>query len=239
MKLFKKGISIVGLTSLLVLASCGGGGSSGGGGVYVSDAYFGWYDEYGYECGSLGPGCNYYSDGFQIVDVEDPYWDSPGLWDDYYSYYYGEYVYESPSGIIYDDWGNALNKGKEIGNGRDVITNVAEAEKKGLENTAKYYANKFGITQSQGLKLARTLNDFATLQSRTEQDIADFTKRLYGVNFSNIKNAVEKASEGDQTALQGVISEAASNFNITPESMKTMVKSLHSNLLKNAGIELK
>ncbi len=220
-----------------------------GGGTYVSDPYYGWYDQYGYECGNLRPGCNYWFDTGDWADKihadEDPYYTSTYAGDfDYYSsfYYAGMYfndVWVSRTGIVYDSWsGESLNKASDFATGRDVVTNVAVAEEKALQSAGSYYASKFGLADDQGLKIARTLNDFATLQSRSEQDVADFTQRLYGVNFSTLKPALDAAAVGNATPLEGVINQAAQNFGTSPESMRGVIKSLHSKLLDDAGISL-
>lgn len=215
----------------------------------VDDPYYGWYDDYGFECGNLRPGCNYWfptgnwSD--KIAIDEDPYYDSLyyGDFEYYSSYYYsGVYfndVWVSRTGIIYDDYsGDALNKAGDFASGRDVVTDVAVAEEKALESAGSYYARKFGLSDDQGLKVAKTLNDFATLQSRSEQDIADFTQRLYGVNFNTLKPALDSAAMGDNTKLEGVIDQAASNFGTSPEAMRGVIKSLHNKLLDEVGIKL-
>jgi hypothetical protein len=226
--------------------ACNGGG---GGGGYVNDPYYGWYDQWGNECGNLAPGCNYWYPSGQWEDKilidEDPYYYStyPGDFEYYdYFYYGGTYfqdVWVSRTGIIYDSWsGDALNKNNDFASGRDVVTDVAQAEQKALESASQYYARKFGLSDDQGMKIAITLNDFATLQERTEQDISDFTKRLYGVDFNSLKPALDAAALGDNSKMTGVIETAASNFGTNPEAMRNVVKSLHGKLLEEAGISL-
>jgi hypothetical protein len=215
----------------------------------VNDPYYGWYDQYGFECGNLRPGCNYWFPTGNWQDKihadEDPYYYSnyAGDFEYYSSYYYGgTYYYDvwvSRTGIVYDSWsGDALNKANDFASGRDVITDVAVAEEKALQSAGSYYATKFGLSDDQGLKIAKTLNDFATLQSRSEQDIADFTQRLYGVNFNTLKPALDAATLGDNQPLEAVIDEAAQNFGTSPETMRGVVKSLHNKLLDEAGINL-
>ncbi len=240
---------LVQTAALLLLLATQFVGCNGGTTVVVDDPYYGWYDQYGYECGNLRPGCNYWFPTGAWEDKihidEDPYYGSTysGDFEYYGSYYYqGTYYYDvwvSRTGIIYDNWtGDALNKANDFASGRDVITDAAVAEEKALQAAGSYYATKFGLSDDQGMKLAKTLNDFATLQNRTEQDIADFTKRLYGVSFETLKPALDAAALGDNTKLNGVINDAAQNFGTSPESMRNVVKSLHGKLLDEAGIKL-
>lgn len=213
--------------------------------TYVDDSYYGWYDQWGYECGNLAPGCNYWfptGDWSDKINMEeDPYYYSSGYGDFEYYDYYSSYrdVWVSRTGIIYDSWdGQALNKDSAFATGRDVVTDVALAEEKALEAAGVYYARKFGLAEDQGMKLAKTLNDFSTLQERSEQDIADFTKRLYGVDFNGLKPALDSAAMGNNSKLETVITDAAVGFGTTPENMRGMIKSLHGKLLKEAGISL-
>ena len=113
----KKLIAILFLFSTMIFIGCGGGGSSSN---YVQDSYYGWYDQWGYECGMLSPGCNYDQFGWQADSFDDP-WPEITM-DYYYSSWYHQYVYESHSGMIYDEWGRALNQDNEISVSRDIIT---------------------------------------------------------------------------------------------------------------------
>jgi hypothetical protein len=121
---------------------------------------------------------------------------------------------------------------------RDVITNIAQTEQEMLANQAKHYATKFSLSDEQGLKIAKTINDFNAVQTRSDQDVADFAQRLYGVNPSQIVSAAGSAQAGDNSQLNLLVSEAAKNFNTTPDNMKKIVKSLHGKMLESQGIQL-
>lgn len=201
--------------------------------------YYGWYDRFGYRCGALGPGCNYYSNGYKIEVEEDPYYYSSSGWYYYYSYYYGAYVNESPSGVLYDDWtGQALNEGNEVSDGFDVITDVALANKKRAQAAGHYFAQKFSLSEDQGARVAKTLNDFVMLKKRTTQDMADFTQRLYGVDFGKVLSAVDELKAGNQAGMSELIDTAAGTLNATPEATKELIQELHGHLLKEQGIDL-
>jgi t-SNARE complex subunit (syntaxin) len=120
----------------------------------------------------------------------------------------------------------------------DMITDAARAEEILLERQGAHYATKFSLSAEQGMKIAKTVNDYNALQSRSDQDVADFAQRLYGLNPAKIVDAAGQAQAGDNTSLNQVVSEAAVNFNTTPENMKNIVKTLHGKLLQEQGIQL-
>ena len=213
--------------------------------TYYNDyGYSGWYNIYGNTCGSLRPGCNYWNDGLKIVDIEDPYYNSTYSWNQYYSYYYGQMVWQSPSGLIYNAWGDCLNSAKGGNVQRDLITVVSDVEQKTIQAAAQNFSKKFALSAETSLKVARTFNDWSKLgftrgpKGRTDADLADFTKRLYGVELNKIGSALMSATIGDNTSLDQTINEVAHNWNTNPETMKEILKSFHGNQLQQAGIEL-
>jgi hypothetical protein len=121
---------------------------------------------------------------------------------------------------------------------RDMITDIAQVEQEQLANAGRHYAAKFALSEEQGLKIAKTIDDFNTVQNRSDADIADFAKRLYGVDPTAIASAVGKAQAGDNSQLNQVVGEAAQNFNTTPENMKNIVKTLHGEMLERQGVKL-
>lgn len=222
-------------------AACHGGGRGGGGGGPIGggpDPYRQpWYDVYGYVCGydTPRPGCNFYSDGYKIIDVEDPYfYSSYNLRYDYWqytdSYGYTDYYYGwgwvSPNGILYDDWGYALNEsGKE--RGRDMMSDMAAAETQLVEKAADSLADRFALSGETSLKVARTLNDWASLgkkRGRTEKDVADFSQRLYGVSVEKAAAALISAKQGDLSGVESVNTEIAGHWNTDAETSKEILK---------------
>jgi hypothetical protein len=139
-----------------------------------------------------------------------------------YGYYVCDYYYYNADGTT--------------DTSRDVITDVANADEERVAAVAKHYAEKFNLSDEQGLKLARTVTDYQTLQNRTEQDLADFAQRLYGVNPAEIVSAVSSAQVGDASKLNSLVTEAAQNFNTTPDNMKEIIKNLHGKALEEQGV---
>lgn len=155
------------------------------------------------------------------------------------SYYPQTYTY-----CYYDYWGyyiceyNYYNGDGTTDEGKDIVANVSNAEEAALFSAARHYSSKFSLSEEQGMKVARTIRDFSSVQNRTEQDIADFARRLYGVDPTRVASAVAKAQAGNSTEFSAVVSEAAANFETTPENMKSIIKTLHGKALADQGISL-
>ncbi|MGE3759401.1 MAG: hypothetical protein AB7H97_16680, partial [Pseudobdellovibrionaceae bacterium] len=224
------GLAVVASAALMTACQGGSSSSSYGGGYTAS--YQSWYNVYGSYCGSGSPrpGCNFYADGWKIEDYEDPYYggsnvfvfDTYYYFDSYgiYSWYTG-YVWQSPTGILYTSGGTALNS--KDGEGKDVVADVAETKRDIVASVGEMFAAKHNLSKEVGIHVATVLNDWAELaqtKSRTQADLAAFTKRLYGVDFNEVKDALMEYKAGDKDALTGVIAEASSNWATTPETMK-------------------
>ncbi len=160
----------------------------------------------------------------------------------YYSggYYNPGYGYS----CYYDAWGYYTcgyyyyNADGSVASSRDVITDVANAQEEHVAVVAQHFAEKFNLSEEQSLKLARTTEDFALIQDRSEQDLADFARRLYGVNPNEIVAAVGSAQAGDSAKLNTLVEQAAANFGTTTATMKDIVKTFHGKALADQGISL-
>jgi len=235
-------MAVAGLAMLGGLAGCNGGSNGGGGGVIIIDpVVYAWFDVYGYGCATAAqgpsPGCNYYawgSDLIKIMDFEDPYFNDY-YWPeyDYWTFYLNGVLYEyegwawlSPNGILYDDYGNALNKKKGSG-GRDIVRDVAKAEAKVVEKAGKEVAAKYNLSVSKGIQIARTLNDWSKIgknRAKTEKDFAEFSQKLYGVDYTRVKKAVLSAMAGDKAEMKAAVADAAKNWGTNEETMKQVLK---------------
>lgn len=143
---------------------------------------------------------------------------------DYWGYYICDYYYYNGDGSTEQ--------------GKDIVTAASSAEEAQLQSAASHYATKFSLSSEQGLKIARTIRDYSTLESRTEKDVAEFANRLYGVSPTRIAQAVSKAQAGQSEELNSVVAEAARNFETSTENMKQIVKTLHGKALEENGINL-
>lgn len=212
--------------------------------TYTDPGYYGWYNIYGYECGSLRPGCNYFYNGFKIMDYEDPYYYDSFTWDYGYDWYYGQYIWYSPSGLIYDQWGNCLNNNNAPKYNRDLLTVVSGSEAKLISKAAQKLESKYSLSSEVSLKVAKTFNDWAKLgflrgnQGRTSADLEDFTQRLYGVDLKTLALNLTQAQLGNSQSLNETISSVARNWHTTPEVMKEIIQDFHGHDLKTSGITL-
>jgi len=213
-----------------------GGGTITGGGTAMTSA---WYDVYGHYCSGGNPqaGCNFYANGYKIVDTADPYYHN------YYnlqfatyqytdSYGYGRsytgYGWVSPDGVLYNDSGTALNDTGEA-SGRDVIGDLAAKEEQMVRTAGKGLAAKYALAEETGINIARSLNDWATLsrshnRARTANDVKEFTKRTFGVKFEDAQKALAKAQSGDLSGLEALNGQIAASWSTTPETSALMMK---------------
>lgn len=212
----------------------------GGGGGYYPDPYYQvWYDVYGYSCGTGQPraGCNFYSDGSKILDYEDPYYYSHGqyleygTWEytdswGYYSWMTG-YGWLSPTGILYDEYGYALNEQDSSGRGRDWSGAVAEAEAASVKGASRSLVERFsGLHETQALRIAESLNEWATLgksRTRTTADVAAFSERMFNVKVGDAVKAITQANKGDIEGLASLNDNIAQHWGTSPQTSKAIL----------------
>lgn len=205
-----------------------------------------WYDVYGRHCGygEPRPGCNFYSDGRKISAGHDPYYAhrsySYGLWGYYDSYgRYREFIgwgWQSPTGILYDSHGRALNEEQER-QSRDVIADAAEDEARLVQAVGRSFAQQFALAESTGIRIAETLSQMATLpkrlnRARTQADIEAFTERLYGVNLSAAMEAAQRAQGGDLAALRAMNEQVAAHWGTQPETSEAILRNWYRSILE-------
>lgn len=233
-------ITTISLTACETTVYSGGGGYStgGGSGGYVDPYKKAWYDVYGTRCINNGypmAGCNFYANGSKITSNSDPYHSSMTLYYDYwsftdsYGYYrtYTGYAWLSSTGILYDDYGNALNEqDSDAAQSADVIALAAKKEKEATNMVGKTFAQKYALAENTGVSIAKTLQDWAVLgrdRARTEDDVADISTRLYGVKLSKAKAALIEASKGNNGALDDVNVDVAAHWGTSPETSKEIL----------------
>jgi hypothetical protein len=119
---------------------------------------------------------------------------------------------------------------------KDIITQAALTEQAVLEAQGKHYASQFALSYEQGYKIALQIHHLETLSTRTDQDVADFARHLYGVDPRDVISAAGKAQAGDPAELNRLADKAAANFGTTPDNMKRIVRALHGQLLESQGI---
>ena len=227
-----KKLILSGLALALSLSAVGCGGGGGGGAVY-DPYYHAWYDVYGVYCysGYPAPGCNFFANGIKAAYSNDPqtaplnfgtfaYVDSYG-----YNQYFTGWARLTGSGLLYDENGYALNEDGQT-EGRDLMGDVATTEKSKVAEVGKGLADKHALSEITGIKIAESLNDWATLgkkHGRTQRDIEDFSSRLFGVTAEQVKPALVAASHGDASGLEAINNDVATNWSTTPEVSKEIL----------------
>lgn len=158
-------------------------------------------------------------------DYDDGGWDDSDWDDDCYS--------------CGDDWGWYDESQVATGNhSTDIMGDVAGNESSRLKKASAFYANKFSLSDEQGLKLAKTLQDFKSLKKRDASDLVEFSQKLYGLNPEEIITSVSAAQVGDNEGLDLLINKAAKNFETTSQNMRVIIKTIHKSALKDNGIDL-
>ena len=211
-----------------------------------------WYDVYGNYCGTGNPtaGCNFYANGSKIRSTEDPFYrNGTNFYYDFWTYtdsygYQRSYLgnaWLSQSGILYDDYGNALNETGEQEVSADVIAQAAAKEKQVATAVGKALAQKYALAEDKGIMISKTLQDWAQLgrdRARTEADMADVSKRLYGIDGSKAKNAIQQAlASQSQQPIEELNVDVAAHWGTSPEVSKQILKGWYKDEVAAYGIK--
>jgi hypothetical protein len=218
-----------------------------------SDPYYrAWYDVYGTYCNNGYPmsGCNFYSDGSKITASEDPYYSNMTLYFDYWTYTdsygyrrnYNGYAWLSSTGILYDSYGNALNEmDQEEVSSVDVLSLAAKKEKAVQKAVGKSLAQKYALNEDKGIMISKTLQDWAGLgknRARTSEDMADFSKRLYGLDAQKTLGAFKSAlATQSQKPIEELNVDVAAHWGTSPEVSKQILMSWYKDEVSNYGIK--
>lgn len=149
---------------------------------------------------------------------------------------------------VYDHWGNFLyyecgwyyynEQAQLVSTELDMAAYTGDVERLKLQRLSEFYAQKFSLSLDKGAMLAKAIEDFKSLEDRTEKDLVDFSQRLYGLNAHDIVNAVSQAQSSNNEQLDRLIEQAAVRFDTNAQNMKSIVKELHKKALEDLGIEL-
>ncbi len=121
---------------------------------------------------------------------------------------------------------------------RDILGSIAEDEESRLAEDAARIAERFALSEEQGLRIARITSDYQNLQNRSDRDLADFSQRLYGVDPREIADAVAQAQLGNRQEMNNLVDRAALHFGTDPETMKGIARELHGRALQDMGVDL-
>ncbi len=257
MKFNFKSLFVV-IMAVSTLAACktttvyqGGGGNNGGGTPYVDPYQHAWYDVYGTRCIDNGypmSGCNFYADGTKITGSEDPYYNNLTLYYDTWTYTdsygyrrgYTGYAWLSTDGILFDSSGNALNElDSSASETADVLSQASRAEAQVAKEVGQAFSQKYALAESTGVTIAKTLQAWAVLgrdRSRTPQDVAAFSKRLYGVDMNTAVDAMNQSIQGNQNSLKDLNADVAAHWGTSPETSSQILKSWYADDLASVGV---
>jgi len=195
-----------------------------------------WYDLYGNTCGNLNPqpGCDYYYNRIKIRINQDPFY--------YYGITYTNGFWYSPTGIMYDQYGNALNGEKENPEeSADVISEAAISEKQTAIQVGKIFAQKYALNDDKGILISQTLQAWAVLghdRARTDSDTNEFSNLLYGVSMNRAKLAIAQVTATQKPqALEELNVDVAAHWGTTPEVSKQILKEWYQDEITSYGIK--
>ncbi len=230
------------------LSACTGGYYGGGYDPYQRA----WYDVYGNYCSSGNPyaGCNFYANGSKIRASEDPYsgygntyYFDYWTYTDSYGYFrsYTGYAWLSSSGILYDNYGYALNEQDGGQVTADVIAAAAKQEKKVAVQVGKTLAQKYALAEDKGIAISQTLQSWAVMgrdRARTEADVSKYATKLYGVDASKAKNAlVQAVASQSQQPLEDLNIDVAAHWGTSPEVSKQILKGWYKEEVAAYGVK--
>lgn len=154
-------------------------------------------------------------------------------------YYTCDYVWDTWTGnytyacfwVYYSEDGSYVQE-------LDMVADAADVQALAIEKSAQAYAQKYSLSLSQGLKIAKNVAHVNSLKDRSVADLADFAQKLYGVNPTDLISALSSAQVGNNTEMDNLIKNSAVEFNTSKENMKFIIKDLHKSALEASGIKL-
>ena len=236
--------------TLALAASIGASGCKHSTTVVVQDPYYtSWYDVYGNYCGNTNPmpGCNFYSGGQKIKDFQDPYYaqkyleySSNWTYTDSYGYRqsYSGYAWLSRDGILFDDFGRALNELGGDTDSHDLLGEAADLESSAITASGENLAARFALATDRAVEIAKTLNDWAVLgksKARSAKAVADFSTRIYGVSAAAALAALASAEKGDLRAAKAMNAQVAAYWGTNPETSQAILSAWYADEAKALG----
>ena len=214
--------------------------------------YHAWYDVYGNYCGKGYPtsGCDFYANGAKITASGDPYSANETLYYDSWNYTdsYGYhrnftgFAWLSNDGILYDANGNALNEMDSSDTETVDVLSQAAAQASAVQQAVGHQlSQKYALSDDKGLMISQALQDWATLakdRSRTPADVANFAKRLYGIDPVQATAALSTAAATQNSqALEGMNADIAAYWGTTPEVSKQILKTWYQGEASQYGVQ--
>lgn len=183
------------------------------------------------------PGCNYFADGYKIVDTEDPAFYSS--WNLTFNTWVYTDVYGNPgqlfigwgwvsptTGILYDEFGYAVNSKEK--QGRDSQTAKAAGAKDISRKAGVAFAEKWGLEEQAGIAMADDLRKWAEwskTRKRDEAALNSFTTEFTGSSNNEIKGMIDSYLKGDSSpVMTGIDNVAAHRHIANPDTVAAIIK---------------
>jgi hypothetical protein len=95
---------------------------------------------------------------------------------------------------------------------------ASDQEAQIIQIAGESFAERFTLQSSRGVQIAQTLNAWATLtrdrksRTRTEQDVAEFSQRLFGIDVAQAKVALTLAEQGNLSQARELNAQIAKHW---------------------------
>lgn len=186
----------------------------------VRDGWIVVYDSYyGYRAIDL----DYLNDaGYSIEEAADDYVDGTFITNEIElsvtSIGYGEF--EDVYGNIYEE--ATLEE-------KDLATITAVLEEVNSKRLGEDLALEFGLSEDQGLRVARLAQQWERLsdsRAMSEADVDAISSELFGIDIKSIRQAEKAFQDGDLSKVDALMNEAAEALDTTPENFQTIINEL-------------
>ena len=137
----------------------------------------------------------------------------------------------TPAAFALADNGNGGMTGTDENSGRDLISDQAANEQAALTAQGRAFAQEHGLTEAVGSEIAQSFHDWEILgksRARTQEDVADYTRKIFGVEIRDFHQATERAAQGDSRALDELNCAVATYWGTTPETTSKILTEWYS-----------
>jgi len=127
------------------------------------------------------------------------------------------------TGLIYENTGEAQ---KDL-----VFFAKAQEEAKKIAH-GKAIAEAYGLSETQGVRVATLAANWEKLAATREVTVADadaFSQQLFGFSMAQIAEAGARSTLGDNSKADELIAQAASAVETTPENIRALLAAAQSN----------
>lgn len=140
-------------------------------------------------------------------------------------FYYGDAYWNDAFG----DFAGEFIFDETASQSKDLEKVAAMMQSFKISKVGEALAAEFGLSDVRGREIAKVATEWTKLsksRSLTNEDAKAFSKELLGVDIVEAQNAVMKKMEGDESAFDNLMEQAANANGTTPEHMNKLMSLL-------------